>query len=105
LDGTSINNGGSWTAVVTILVVDNNGAPVQDATVSGSWSSGASGSAACVTNSSGACNVSASGIPKKTKDVTFTVSDVDHATLNYNAAANTDPDGDSNGTTIVVLRS
>jgi subtilisin-like proprotein convertase family protein len=104
LDGTSINNGGTWTAVVTILVVDNNGAPVQGATVSGNWSNGATGSAVCVTDSSGTCDVAASDIPKKIKEVAFTVSDVDHATLTYNPAANTDPDGDSNGTTIVVIR-
>jgi hypothetical protein len=104
LDGASSNNGGTWTAVVTIRVVNNNGVPVQNATVSGSWSNGASGSAVCVTNSSGACDVSVSDIPKRTKDVTFTVSNITHTTLTYNPAANNDPDGDSNGTTIIVLR-
>jgi hypothetical protein len=104
LDGSSANNGNTWTAVVTILVVDNNGVPVQNATVNGNWSNGASGSAVCVTNSSGACDVAVSGIPKRTKDVTFSVSNITHATLSYNPAANTDPDGDSNGTTIVVSR-
>jgi hypothetical protein len=34
--------------------------------------------------------------------VNFTVNNVTHATLTYNAADNHDPDGDSNGTVIVV---
>jgi hypothetical protein len=104
LDASSENNGREWIATVTITVVDSSGSPVTNAGVSGSWSNGASGSASCTTNSSGQCTVSKSGIPKKTKDVTFTVTNVTHGSLNYNPAANSDPDGDSNGTSILVLR-
>lgn len=104
LDGASINNGSTWTAQVTILVVDNNGTPVANATVSGNWSNGASGSANCSTNSSGLCTVSIGGIHKRNGSVTFMVSNVTHSTLTYDSAANTDPDGDSNGTTITVQK-
>lgn len=104
LDASSINEGRNWTAHVTITVVDSTGSPVANATVSGSWSNGASGSASCSTNSSGQCTVTKSGIRKKNSSVTFTVTNVSHGTLNYNAAANSDPDGDSNGTSINVAK-
>jgi hypothetical protein len=101
LDGASVNNGSSWTANVTITVHDNNHNPVSNATVSGTWSNGASGTASCTTNSSGQCAVSKSSIPKRTGSVRFTVDSVTHSTLTYNSADNHDPDG-SNGTSITV---
>lgn len=104
LDGNSINNGRTWTAEVTILIVDNNGSPVGNATVNGNWSNGASGSANCTTNASGTCTVSMSGIRKNVRSVDFTVTNVTHSTLTYNPAANTDPEGDSDGTTITVSK-
>jgi hypothetical protein len=36
--------------------------------------------------------------------VTFTVTDVSKAGMTYNPGANHDPDGDSNGTVIVVSK-
>ncbi|MDX1665531.1 MAG: Ig-like domain-containing protein [Candidatus Promineifilaceae bacterium] len=104
LDGNSIGNGGTWTAEVSILIVDSSGSPVADATVSGSWSNGASGSASCTTDTTGWCTVSLSGIYKRTSSVTFTVDGVTHAALTYDATANSDPDGDSDGTTITVYK-
>jgi hypothetical protein len=44
------------------------------------------------------------GILKKTGSVTFAVVNVTHATLTYASAANHDPEGDSNGTSITVSR-
>jgi hypothetical protein len=102
LDGASVNNGSTWTANVTITIHDANHNAVSSATVSGTWSSGATGTGSCITNSSGQCTVSKSSIPKRTGSVTFTVDNVTHATLTYNSADNHDPDGDSNGTSITV---
>jgi hypothetical protein len=76
--------------------------PVANATVSGSWSNGGTGS--CATSDGGQCTVSKSGILKKTGSTTFTVVTVTHTTLTYKAADNHDPDGDSNGTSITVSR-
>jgi hypothetical protein len=104
LDGSSANAGRTWTANVTITILDSSGSPVTNATVSGGWSNGASGSAACVTNGSGKCTVSKTSIPKNKSSVTFTVTNVTHSTMTYNPAANSDPDGDSNGTTIIVSK-
>jgi len=105
LDGTSINNGSTWTANVTITVHDNNHNLVSNATVSGTWSNGASGIAQCLTDSSGQCSVSKGSIPKRTGNVTLTVDGVTHPTLTYDPANNRDPEGDSNGTSITVSKS
>ncbi len=77
---------------------------VADAPVAGNWSGGYSGTAACTTDGSGTCNATSGNIHKKKSSATFTVDSVNHATLTYDAAANSDPDGDSNGTVITVLK-
>lgn len=104
LDGTSavVDSKGRWKATVTVTVHDANHNPVTNATVSASWSGGYSGSVSCATDSSGWCSVTSGNIRKNKGSVTLTVSDVTHATLTYQSAANADPDGDSNGTTITV---
>lgn len=105
LDGTSFwVNSRRWKATITITVLDDLGSPVANATVDGDWSGGISGSASCTTDSSGSCSITSDKIRKKKADVTFTVTNISHATLSYNAAANSDPDGDSNGTVITVLK-
>ena len=43
-------------------------------------------------------------IPKSTGSVIFTVVNVIHATLTYNAPDNHDPDGDTTGTRITLSR-
>jgi uncharacterized protein len=102
LDGSITNQGSAWTAMVTITVHDSNHGPVTNATVSGSWSNGGTGS--CTTSGSGQCAVSAAAIPKSTRNAIFTVVNVTHATLSYQSADNHDPDGDSNGTSITLSR-
>jgi hypothetical protein len=102
LDAASIDNQKSWTAVVTVLVRDSSGNPVSGATVTGGWVNGASGIGSCTTGSSGQCEVSKGGIRKSS--VAFTVTSVAHNTLPYDASANADPDGDSNGTTVTIVK-
>lgn len=102
LDGANGNNGSTWTAYVTITIHDASENPVANATVSGDWSNG--GSASCTTDASGQCTVSQSGIRKNVGTVDFTVSGVSHTSYTYDATANHDPDGDSNGTTITVSK-
>jgi hypothetical protein len=104
LDGTSVRQGNSWTATVTITVHDANHNPVANATVSGTWSNGASGAASCTTGSNGQCSVNRSGISNGTSSVTFTVNNVTRVTFTYVSANNHDPDGSSNGTRIIVSR-
>jgi hypothetical protein len=102
LDRSSTSQGSSWTAIVTLTVHDQSHNAVAGATVSGTWSNGASGPASCVTNSAGQCTLSKGSILKRMGSVTFTVNNVTHASVTYASAGNHDPDGDSNGTTITV---
>ena len=90
LEGSAVKNGGRWTATVIILVLDSAGNPVENAQVSGDWSDGASGTGSCTTDSSGTCEVSMPDIRNKVHSVTFTVSDVTHDPLTYNASLNTE---------------
>lgn len=99
---TSTGRGGKWNATVTITVHDSGEALVADATVNGSWSNGTSGSGSCVTNGSGQCSVTRNNIRRNANSVTFTVTSVTHASLAYAPGDNHDPDGDSDGTVIVI---
>lgn len=105
LDGSSsLSNGGKWSAIVTITVHDSNHNPVANATVSGAWSAGASGSGSCTTNAGGQCTIAKNNINKNATSVTFTVSNATHATFVYASGDNHDDEGDSNGTSIVILK-
>jgi hypothetical protein len=93
-----------WRASVTVLVEDAGGGPVANVTVTGRWSRGYSGSAQCVTSAGGTCTLSTGSISQRTGSATFTVNDLTATGYTYSASVNTDPDGDSDGTTIVVSR-
>jgi len=103
LDGSSTGSG-KWSATVTITVHDANHNPIANATVSGNWSNGASGSASCTTNSNGQCSVTKNGILKGKRSVTFTVNNLTRSASTYNSSNNHDPDGSSNGTKITVAK-
>ncbi|NUM47534.1 MAG: Ig-like domain-containing protein, partial [Anaerolineales bacterium] len=102
LDGSSAPSGSRWTATVVITVHDSAHNPIAGVTVSGAWSNGASGSSSCVTDSNGQCTVTKTNLRTTTNSVTFTVTNATHGSYTYQSSANHDPDGDSNGTTIVV---
>ncbi len=107
LDGAGVNNGKIWDAIVTVRVHDASEAALDGATVSGSWSGFGGGTVirgSCTTGStgSGACTVRVNGMRKNNGPVTFTVTGVDSG--DYTASDNHDPDGDSDGTTIVVSK-
>lgn len=102
LDRSAQNNGGKWTAQVTIQVHDTAHGAVAGAIVSGAWSTGGSGS--CTTAASGTCTITLTGIAKKIGSTTFSVTNASSAGATYDAAKNHDPDGDSDGSTIVVSK-
>ena len=106
LDGSSTPHGRArWKSTVTITVHDSSGSPVRRAMVRGIWSDGASGKRQCRTNANGVCRVFKRGLKNKVNSVTFTVDRVRHRSMPYDPSANSDPDGDSDGTTIVLSRS
>ena len=88
LSGTSIAvNARFWKASVTIQVLDETGAAVPNATVSGIWSGSYTGTGSCVTDTSGVCSI-LSGTIKSTDPVTFTVGDLTAAGYFYDASMN-----------------
>jgi len=89
-----------WMATVRIQVHDSLHIPVPNASVSGSWTNMNSGSSACITDGTGWCTVSAQ-IHKKFASTTFKVTNISGS---YQASANHDPDGESNGTAITVSK-
>jgi subtilisin family serine protease len=104
LDRSSVKSGTKWNGTVTIYVHDTNHQPVAGATVYGKWSNGATGNVSCVTNSSGFCAITKTGLKTSVASITFTVTNMTHPGFTYQASSNHDPDGDSNGTTIIVLK-
>jgi hypothetical protein len=56
-----------------------------------------------VTGSAGTCGVWRT-IGNSQTSVVWTTTGITHATLTYDATANADPDGDSNGTSITVRK-
>ena len=104
LDGSSqVRRNGSWRASVLIAVHDADDNPVGNATVTVSWSAGKKASSSCTTNGSGSCTVRSGTIPPDQTSVTATVTGVTDS-LTYDSTVNHDPDGDSNGTFITVVR-
>ena len=93
-----------WRATVTVLVHDAEENPMADVTVKGIWSGGYSGNAQIVTDANGRATMTTPNIRGKFKSVTFTVTSLAKSAFTYDSAANHDPDGDSNGTSIVVAR-
>ena len=88
LSGLPTGGGKSWTATVTITVVDSGGDPVPLATVTGAWSAGTLASGSCDTNSSGQCSIASGSIPKRTASVTFEVTAMTHDALVYDPESN-----------------
>jgi serine protease AprX len=90
-----------WRARAAIEVDDQTGAPLAGAAVTGVWTGNTTVS--CTTGSNGRCTVQKRFAAKKAS-VTFTVSNVQLSGYPYDATANLDPDGDSNGTVVTVVR-
>ncbi len=74
-------------AYATVTVMDTDGNPVSGATVYGNWSGVVSGSVSGVTGSDGKVTLS-SAKTKNSGTFTFTVADVSHDTLIYDAGLN-----------------
>ncbi len=89
---------------MTIRIHNAAHANVGNVTVTGSWSAGTSGTVSCKTSSAGVCTVSKTGIPKATTSVQFQVTGTALPASAYDPAANHEPDGDSDGTAIVVAQ-
>ncbi len=101
IDGLVNGQAALWGATVTIEIHGENHARLANVRVTGLWSNGAAG--ACTTSADGRCAVQLSGISKQTRSVSFSVTSVSEPS-NYRPARNHDPEGDSDGTTVIVKR-
>ncbi|WP_051305386.1 zinc-dependent metalloprotease family protein [Desulfogranum mediterraneum] len=81
LNGNAAAIRNKWNATVSITVVDNGGGQVNDATVTGTWSGGATGSGSCLTES-GLCEIRKNNLKSNVGSVTFSITDLTHDTLN-----------------------
>ena len=104
LDGTTSSSKNNWSASITITVHDPAHAVVSGAVVTGTWSGGYSGSASCTTNVTGVCTVATGTLNRQKTSVTLTVGTVNASGFTYAASSNHDPDGDSNGSAITLLK-
>lgn len=103
LDSVSIDNGRTWTPAAAVLVLDNNANPVSGAAVTAVWGGGTVTES--TTGIDGLCTLAyPSDLRKNVGSIDCTITDVGYTGLTYDSAANTDPDGDSDGTTITVAK-
>ncbi len=103
LGRTATNRGSTWRATVQITAHDHTHAVRSGATVRGSWN-GSGSTVQCSTGSAGTCNVVLSSIPNSTTMVSFAVTSLTRSGYVYASSANHDPDGNSNGFSIIVTR-
>jgi hypothetical protein len=104
LNGTVVGAGKSWSATIQVQVHDWNEAALFDVQVFGYWSTDPSVLFSCTTDISGICSVVSPDFGNGTKVASFTIADLSHPAGVYAPAENHDLDGDSNGTSIEVLR-
>ena len=103
LDASPAASGSRWNATVIVTVHDASEAPVPNVTVNGSWSNGTTGTGSCITGSDGTCSISRTSLKTTIASVSFSITGLS-ASVPYQSSANHDPDGSSNGTTIVVSK-
>jgi PKD repeat protein len=102
LEGWGENGKGNrWRAFLDVSVVDVGGRPVDGATVGVAWSGVVSGSGSASTGADGVATVGTGNI-RGDGLVTFTVTSVSHPSMSYEAALDTDADGDSDGRSMTV---
>ena len=107
LDATPIEaSKGAWGSTVEVLVLDNAGNPVAGASVWATFSQRGwqSGLKSCTTGADGKCSFTQVAFPSKAGTAEFAIHAVVDSTLAYNSADNTDPDGDSNGTQMLLSK-
>jgi subtilisin family serine protease len=102
IDQSYLGRTTTWVAIATVRVHTEAEAGRSGVTVTGTWSDGATGTGTCKTTTGG-CQVKLDGVPRTTTSVRFTVTGLTYSGHVYDPAVNHDPDGDSDGTTIVVL--
>lgn len=94
----------TWKAVLLITVHDAQEKPVSGVKLYIQWGYGAGGTEICTTNSKGICVISRSKLDAGTSILRLTVTWLSEPGYTYSSTRNHDPDGDSNGFTMLVAR-
>jgi hypothetical protein len=92
-----------WQPQVSATVLDSTGVALAGAIVSGKFSHNTQ-TLTCTTAANGTCTLGNFSLSWSTTSTVFTVTNVVKPSSTYAAKSNSDPDGDSNGTTITVKR-
>ena len=100
LDAVKTLKKSNWSVTVTITVKDANGNLVSGVKVDGKFNTTA---VSCTTGANGQCSVTAT-FKNTVSSVTYSVTNLTATGYSYDAGANSDPDGDSNGTSITVAK-
>ena len=93
----------TWLPRVTVTILDANGAPVVGANVMGTFSRH-TGWVTCTSQADGTCTLGYFSFSRSVKSTVVTVTKVVAVSSTYAPKTNSDPDGDSNGTTITLTR-
>ena len=104
LDAVTTSSGNTWTATVVITAHDVRHNLLNGVTVQGLWNGSSSTGGTCVTSGAGTCSVVLAAIPNGTRIVSYAVSSLSLTGYVYKSSANHDPDGSSNGFSIIVKR-
>ena len=99
LDRRAKNVGANWRPQVKTLVHDNLENPLAGVLVT--FNVSGVGTRTCTTAPSGICEVPVT-VSDSVPSLTYTVTSLSKTGYTYDPGANHDPDGDSNGTVIVV---
>lgn len=102
LDGRAASLGANWIATAArVFVKDQTGNPIVGASVSYRFEDQLS---TCTTQADGSCPEISRNMKKTDAEATFVVERITRGGYVYAASDNDDPDGDSDGTTLVIPR-
>ncbi len=104
LDGSASLSRKSWSATVTVRVHDGSEKALSGVTVYASWSGGVSFNSSCVTDRKGACKLSSGSLPNSLASLTLSITDAARSGYVYLQTANHEPDGDSDGVSLTVVK-
>lgn len=95
----------AWKATARITIHDHLHTGLSGVAVEGSWGAGVTETSTCTTDPSGVCEVSIVVTEKKQKNVAFTVLNLTPTgEESYLSLQNHDDDGNSDGTSIVIVK-
>jgi chitodextrinase len=91
-----------WNAIAEVTIHTASESLFEGASVTGTWSNGRTMS--CTTGANGICSLTLSNLKSLVSNINFTITNISSPGWVYNPNNNHDPDGDSNGTVIMIQK-